>query len=317
VGEFFNSDTPVVYLGREYLRVENENKTGFSVRMTDKYLSSILSLFNLEKAKSSSITGAEVSSVPIAGRVEVPRLLNKDEHHLFRSGVGKIQYMLGERPDLAYALKRISHALASPTTSDLEALKKLCRYIAGTRQLSLYLVIDKSSCNMPLNIFQFTDSDWAGNPITRKSTTSCSCFVSSFLVVSTCVTQTVIAQSSGEAEYYAIGSGAADSIYVRTLMMSIGLTATIHLFSDASTGRSTAMRKGLSKKMRHLEVKVLYIQHLVEKKEIKIGTVPGKRNPANMSTKYLSGAEIIFQRSQHMIAASLKECAGPSSAFTQ
>ncbi len=133
--------------------------------------------------------------------------------------------------------------------------------------------------------------------------------------MSTCLTQSVIAQSSGEAEYYAIGTGAADSIYLKSLLQQLHLTSTIRLFSDASTGRTTAMRRGLSKRLRHMDVKVLFIQSLVENKVISIHVVAGKVNPANMSTKFLSGQDIAYQRGQHMVGVSLETCAGPESAF--
>ena len=75
------------------------------------------------------------------------------------------------------------------------------------------------------------------------------------------------------------------------------------------------MRRGLSKRLRHMDVKVLFIQSLVENKVISIHVVAGKVNPANMSTKFLSGQDIAYQRGQHMVGVSLETCAGPESAF--
>ena len=75
-----------------------------------------------------------------------------------------------------------------------------------------------------------------------------------------------MALSSGEAELYAIGSGVADSLFVRSLVMESRLfsKANICVFTDSTAGKSMAGRFGTSRKTKHVELRYLYVQELVQ-----------------------------------------------------
>ena len=96
------------------------------------------------------------------------------QHTLFRAEVGKLQYTTGVRPDLMFVTKCLSYKLASPTLADLTRAKKALRYLKGTRELNLYLTIPAAK-TIDLNrtlkhVTGYSDADWAGDPVTRKST---------------------------------------------------------------------------------------------------------------------------------------------------
>ena len=61
------------------------------------------------------------------------------------------------------------------------------------------------------------------------------------------------AQSSGESEYGAIGSGAADALYAKAVMTEIGLEVQAVVLSDSSSGRGFAKRQGFSARTRHVK----------------------------------------------------------------
>ena len=94
------------------------------------------------------------------------------------------------RPDLMFATKCLSYKLASPTLADLTRAKKVLRYLKGTRELNLYLTIPAlkpHDLNKTLkHITGYSDADWAGDPVTRKSTSCTLCYVDQFLLTSEC-----------------------------------------------------------------------------------------------------------------------------------
>ena len=102
----------------------------------------------------------------------------------------KLQYITGVRPDLMFATKCLSYKLASPTLADLTRAKKVLRYLKGTRELNLYLTIPAlkpNDLNKTLkHITGYSDADWAGDPVTRKSTSCTLCYVYQFLLTSEC-----------------------------------------------------------------------------------------------------------------------------------
>ena len=143
------------------------------------------------------------------------------QHSLFRAVVGKLQYITGVRPDLMFATKCLSYKFASPTLADLTRAKKVLRYLKGTRELNLYLTIPAlkpNDLNKTLkHITGYSDADWAGDPVTRKSTSCTLCYVDQFLLTSECRGQGTVAFSSGESEMYALGALSAELIFAQAI----------------------------------------------------------------------------------------------------
>ena len=97
-------------------------------------------------------------------------------------------------------------------------------------------------------------------------------------------TQASIAQSSGEAEYYALVRAASESLGMQSLMRDMGWGAKIRLLVDSSAAKSIASRTGLGK-LRHLEIKFLWLQEAVRRKKVVLSKVRGGVNPADVLTK--------------------------------
>ena len=97
-------------------------------------------------------------------------------------------------------------------------------------------------------------------------------------------TQASIAQSSGEAEYYALVRAASEALGMQSLMRDMGWDAKISLLVDSSAAKSIASRTGLGK-LRHVEIKFLWLQEAVRKKKVVLSKVRGDVNPADVLTK--------------------------------
>ena len=170
-----------------------------------------------------------------------------------------------------FATKCLSYKLASPTLADLTRNKKALRYLKGTRDLNLYLTIPAlkpNDLNKTLkHITGFSDADWAGDPVTRKSTSCTLCYVDQFLLTSECGGHGTVALSSGS-ELYALGALSADLICAQAILKEIGLSFLIHARADSSTARAVATKKGASRKMKHIHTRFLFIQDLVFRKAL-------------------------------------------------
>nr|GEX76185.1 putative ribonuclease H-like domain-containing protein [Tanacetum cinerariifolium] len=86
----------------------------------------------------------------------------------------------------------------TPTTSNLEVVKKIFKYLKGQPKLGLWY--PKES---PLVLKAYSNSDYAGANKDRKSTTSRCQFLGRRLISWQCKKQTIMATSSTEAEYVA------------------------------------------------------------------------------------------------------------------
>ena len=74
-------------------------------------------------------------------------------------------------------------------------------------------------------------------------------------------------------------------------MQDMGLQVQLRCFTDSDAAKGIALRRGVGK-VKHLEVKTLWVQDLIERKKLSIHKVDGRKNPADMMTKYLEGARI-------------------------
>ena len=94
----------------------------------------------------------------------------------------------------------------------------------------------------------------------------------------TCRSQAVPALSSGEGEYYALTSAAADCLLLRAVFEFLDFEGVKpHLKSDSSAARGICHRLGVGK-VRHLETKTLWLQHQTRSGVLTVGPIKGLEN---------------------------------------
>ncbi|GKB20579.1 putative ribonuclease H-like domain-containing protein [Tanacetum coccineum] len=113
------------------------------------------------------------SSVKLASTpMETHKPLTKDENgavvdvHLYRSMIGSLMYLTSSRPDIMFVICACLRFQVQPKASHMHAVKRFFRYIKG--QPTLGLLYPKDS---PLELIAYSDSDYAGASLDRKSTT--------------------------------------------------------------------------------------------------------------------------------------------------
>nr|GEV48412.1 putative ribonuclease H-like domain-containing protein [Tanacetum cinerariifolium] len=146
----------------------------------DKYVAEILRKFGLTKGKS--------ASTPID--IVKPLLKNAD----------------GEDVDV--------HTYSDPKASHLHAVKRMFRYLKGKPHLGLWYPKDS-----PFDLVAYSDSDYAGASLDRKSTTEGCQFLGCRLISWQCKKQTVVATSSTEVEYVAAASCCAQVLWIQNQLL--------------------------------------------------------------------------------------------------
>nr|GEW46245.1 hypothetical protein [Tanacetum cinerariifolium] len=132
---------------------------------------------------------------------EAPKPKSKSESnssvnvHLYRSMIGSLIYLTASRPDIMFAVSACSRHQVTPTTSNLEAVKKIFKYLKGQPKLGLWY--PKES---PLVLEAYSDSDYVRANKDRKSTTDGCQFLGRRLISRQYKKQTIVATSSTEAE---------------------------------------------------------------------------------------------------------------------
>ena len=112
------------------------------------------------------------------------------------------------------------------------------------------------------------------------------------MIKSWSTTQTVVAMSSGESEYYGLARGGCEGIGLSGLVHNpTGKDLKIGLETDSSAAKGIATRRGVGK-VRHLEVRTLWQQYQVDRGRIRPKKVDGATNSADVCTKYLDAARL-------------------------
>eukprot|EP00971_Amphidinium_carterae_P340622 6479059-Amphidinium_carterae.1 len=119
----------------------------------------------------------------------------------------------------------------------------------------------------PNGIDVYTDSDFAGDVKERRSTSSCYVLAGKHLIRASTSTQSVIALSSGEAEFAALVKGASVAIGTRSFARDLGRGWQIRLHTDSSAARGMAERKGIGR-LRHLHTPLLWLQERVSVRDL-------------------------------------------------
>ncbi|GJZ55645.1 putative ribonuclease H-like domain-containing protein [Tanacetum coccineum] len=126
----------------------------------DKYVTEILKKFGFIDVKT--------ASTPM--ETHKPLLKDADgedvDEHLYRSMIRSPMYLTSSRPDIMFVVCACARYQVNPKVSHLHAMKRIFRYLKGQPKLGLWYPKDS-----PFDLIAYTDSDYAGASLDRKSTT--------------------------------------------------------------------------------------------------------------------------------------------------
>ena len=157
-----------------------------------------------------------------------------------------------DRPDMIYAAREVCRGMSFPTDLHLAALKRMVRYLRGRSCLVFKFDYQKAD-----HIDVYADTDWAGCPRSRRSTSGGCIMVGSHLLKCWSSTQAGVAKRSGEANFYGAVKGASTGLGMRALYKDIGYDLPLRLWTDSSAAIGICSRQGLCK-LRHLECTSLW-----------------------------------------------------------
>lgn len=208
--------------------------------------------------------------------------LEGEKAKLYRAVSARANYLAQDRSDIRHAVKELCRHMSKPRNIDHTQLIKFGRYLVGKMR-----VINKFDYQKNWKIIDtWTDTDHAGCPETRKSTSGGVIMFGTHAIKHWSSTQSIIALSSGEAEYYGCVRAAAQTMGVKSLLADLNVKGKrIRIKTDASVAKSLSSRRGLGS-IKHLEVNQLWLQEKVNTLEIEIEKVKGEVNRADALTKY-------------------------------
>ncbi|GJV29862.1 putative ribonuclease H-like domain-containing protein [Tanacetum coccineum] len=241
----------------------------------DKYVHEILRKFNYTDVKSASTpTDLEKPLVKDADADDV-------DEHLYRSMIGSLMYLTASRPDIMFAVCACARFQVSPKTSHLLAVKRIFRYLKGKPSLGLWYSKDS-----PLELVAYTDSDYAGATLDRKSTTGGCQFLGNRLISWQCKKQTVVATSTTEAEYVAAASCCGQVLWIQNQLLDYGYNFMSTIIYIDNTSTICIIENPVQhSKTKHIEIRHHFIRDCNTKKLIQMAKIDTQLNVADLLTK--------------------------------
>nr|GEW31317.1 uncharacterized mitochondrial protein AtMg00810-like [Tanacetum cinerariifolium] len=139
--------------------------------------------------------------------METQKPLLKDEGgeevdvHMYRSMISSLMYLTSLRPEIMFVVCACARYQVNLKVSHIYAMKRIFRYLKGHLKLGLWYTKD-----FPFNLVAYTDSDCTRESLDQKSTTGGCQFLRCRLISWWCKKQTVVVNSTIEAEYVAASS---------------------------------------------------------------------------------------------------------------
>ncbi|GJX22157.1 putative ribonuclease H-like domain-containing protein [Tanacetum coccineum] len=224
----------------------------------DKYVDEILKKFGFSTVR--------IASTPM----ETSKPLLKDAEaedvdvHLYRSMIGSLMYLTSSRPDIMFVVCACARFQVTPKVSHLHAVKRIFRYLKGQPKLGLWYPKDS-----PFDLEAYTDSDYAGASLDRKSTTG--------------------------AKHVAAANCCGQVLWIQNQMLDYGYNfMNTKIFIDNESTICIVKNPVFHSKTKHIEIRHHFIRDSYEKRLIQVIKIHTDHNVADLLTKALDVSRFQF-----------------------
>ncbi|CAJ2657372.1 unnamed protein product [Trifolium pratense] len=217
------------------------------------------------------------------GNAEEDVAVNKERYQRL---VGKLIYLSHTRPDVAFAVSLVSQFMHQPKEIHLQAALRIVQYLKGTPGRGILF-----ERNGSVGLEAYTDADYAGSIVDRRSTTGYCTFLGGNLVTWKSKKQSVVSRSSAEAEFRAMAQGICELLWLKSILEDLRIKSDepMKLYCDNKSAISIAHNPVQHDRTKHIEVDRHFIKEKLDSGLICTPYVSSQGNLADLLTKGLNG----------------------------
>ncbi|KAL5545088.1 hypothetical protein UlMin_008872 [Ulmus minor] len=243
-----------------------------------KYIRDLLNRFGMKYSKA--------ASTPMSPTIK----LDKDENGKsvditkYRGMIGALLYLTSSRPDIMFSVCLCARFQSNPKESHLSAVKRIFKYLYGTKDLGLWY--PKGAY---LELISYSDADFGGCKIDRKSTSGTCHLLGSSLVSWGSKKQNSVALSTAEAEYVSAASCCAQTLWMKQTLQDFGLNfGCTPILCDNTSAICLSKNPIQHSRTKHIEIRHHFIRDHIQKGDIVLKFIPTENQLADIFTKPLS-----------------------------
>ena len=215
---------------------------------------------------------------------------------LYQSAIGSLIYLsTATRPDITYAVHQAAQAMKDPSEDDWIRVKRIFRYLQGTKTMKIIYSTEKKEGEEEDKIFGYSDASYAEDRKDRKSTSGYLFIKSKGPISWKSKKQPIVSLSSMEAEYIALTAAAKEAIWLSKIETELGENKenkTITIKEDNQSTIKTANDVILNERSKHIDVRYHFIRELIKDRRLKIDYLPTTDMIADMLTKPLGSIQL-------------------------
>lgn len=276
-----------------------QDQTVYVLKIMEKFANFLGSLTKTRKYP------LPANAADMLARSKTEKLSAKEEEYVenfpFRSMLGALLYLcMNTRPDIAYAVGVLSRFGSAPTHGACYLMVYLMQYVRGTAHKGI------SFTGKCFDMHIFTDADWAGDAVTRKSTTGYVVFAAGGPLAWQSKLQTTVATSSMQSEYQSMYAGMQEIVWLRGVLAEIELPLCkpTPFCLDSQSAEDLATNPVYHKRSKHIEIKYHWVREHVdpagEFKTAELVHVTTHNQSADVYTKALTGHAFGVHRKRNL-----------------
>ena len=192
--------------------------------------------------------------------------------------------MMATRPDICWAVTKLSQNLSNPLETHWVAAKHVLRYLKGTAHYNLCYTKHRDG----LKLVGYSDADWASSD-DRRSTSGYSFAMHEEgpLISWKSRKQPTIALSSCEAEYIALAAAVQESLYLTQLTIDLGVSngEPVIIHEDNQGTIALANNPVQRQRSKHIDIRYHFIRQNVKDDKVVLMYCPTHDMLADIMTK--------------------------------
>ena len=271
------------------MRINRDRKKRILELSQESYIQKVIQRFNMQ--------GGKPVSTPLPAYLKISKddcpKSDAEKAEMskvpYSSAVGSLMYvMVATRPDIAYAVGKVSRFMANPGKKHWEAVKHILKYLKCTASKCLRFG------NSDAFVVGYADADYAGCVDSRKSTTGYVFIFAGAAVSWRSILQSCTSSSTTEAEYVALSDACKEAIWLSRLVGDLGISHVPVINCDSQSAVALAKNPVFHSRTKHIEVRFHLVREALQDKRIDLIKVHTDDNPADALTKSLAAERFSY-----------------------